>query len=458
MNKVQSWIEHYFPCPFERGGPILVILGTVSALVYVYTGIWNRDGLHNWAENLMVLIFFVSAWSQRQRLKTDLIFRLMLLAVLIPLGLYAVNLLIDYESTQRYRSLNDLIKFFLFLPLAWWIGGSRVGAARMFLLAFLGLLTALALDPNLGQNLENLWAMQRIDFDIHNAQHGALFSGLTIIYCFIIFFLHEHGALSARTRVLLLLPCLVGVAGILGTQTRATYLGLFACALIAVFLWIRRNALSRHYSYPGVKILAFLAVLTALVVGLGKDIEHGRFASDRADIQTLLTGDLNDIPFSSVGVRIHSWAESLKWIAERPVTGWGHKARVDVIEQADHFPENIRNSFGHLHNGYLEIMLAFGATGLVFVGIFWIVLLQRIRLAASSELYAFALYGSVFFLVANLFESLFFYWSGLFAMSLFFAGGYGQYLAKNLAESPAAAQTEPADVSSRTCNETTARN
>jgi hypothetical protein len=70
--------------------------------------------------------------------------------------------------------------------------------------------------------------------------------------------------------------------------------------------------------------------------------------------------------------------------------------------------------------------------GFIYVCILWGVLLKRIKLAASTDLYAFALYSSVFFLVLNLFESFIVKSSGEFAISLFMAAGYSQYLAKNL--------------------------
>ena len=74
--------------------------------------------------------------------------------------------------------------------------------------------------------------------------------------------------------------------------------------------------------------------------------------------------------------------------------------------------------------------------GFVYLCILWIVLLRRIKQAADKDLYAFALYSSVFFLVLNLFESFFVKSSGEFAFTLFMAAGYSQYLAKNLDEAP----------------------
>ena len=433
---VRAWIERYFPCPFERGGPVLVILGVSSAILYLYTSTWNRDSFRHLPENMMILTFFISAWGQRHQLKSDLIVRLMILSLLIPLCLFLVNLLIDYEAALKYRSLNDLLKLFMFLALAWWMGGSWKGARRMMIIAFLGLLTAILLDPNLTQSLNRLLAGGRVDFNIHNAQHGAFLFGLVIIYSLCSLSLKSDETHSLRTNIVLFLACLIGVMGVLGTQTRATFIGLFACGFIGILQWVRQSVFSRGRTSP-VKIFFFLFFFAVLVVGTGTEIKDGRFASAKSQIQTLLEGSLEKLPVSGgVGIRVHSWAESLKWIAKRPIIGWGRGARSDVIKHAEHFPDEIKRLFGHLHNGYLELLLGLGVIGLAFLGIFWAVLLKKIKLAASEDLYAFALYGSIFLFVLNLFESMFFYWSGVLGMSLFMAGGYSQYLAKNMAGAP----------------------
>jgi hypothetical protein len=69
MKGLHAWIEHYFPCPFERGGSVLVILGVSSALLYVYTQIWYEGKFENLPENMLVLTFLISAWGQRNQLK-----------------------------------------------------------------------------------------------------------------------------------------------------------------------------------------------------------------------------------------------------------------------------------------------------------------------------------------------------------------------------------------------------
>lgn len=433
IKELHAWIERYFPCSYERGGPVLVILGVVSALLFVYTEIWYQAKFENLPENMMVLTFLISAWGQRHLLKSDLVLKLLILAGVIPWLLFAINSLIDFDTALKYLSTKDLLKLFLFLPLAWWTGGTRAGARRMLTIAFLGLITAIVLDPHLTQSLHSLLSGNRVDFDIHNAQHGGLFFGLVVLFCLCSFTLRkQHEPDSKWVYALLFLAGLISLLGLVGTQTRATYIGLFACGLVALVQGIRHRHHFGQNRISATKSFLILAVVAGLLVWSAKDVLYDRFVQENATIQVLLTGDLDDLPFGNIGIRIHTWVEALKWIAERPVTGWGRKARIDVIKLADRFPDRIKAQFGHLHNGYLEILLGFGAVGFIYVCILWGVLLKRIKLAASTDLYAFALYSSVFFLVLNLFESFIVKSSGEFAISLFMAAGYSQYLAKNL--------------------------
>ena len=433
MTGLHAWLERYFPCPYDRGGSLLVIVGVFSALLYVYTKIGFKDELKDLPQNLMVLTFLISAWGQRQKLKSDLIFKLFVLAMVIPWLLFGINALIDYETAIRYRSTNDLLKLFLFLPLAWWIGGSREGAIRMLALAFLGLMTAVALDPDLMQSLSMLWARQRVDFGIYNAQHGGMFFALVILFCACSLGQRlQHKLALNWVSALLVFIGLVGLVALLGTKTRAAILGLFVAAFVALLLRIRQGNLFQRYHLSTMKAV-LVSVLVAGLLSWPATTLYERLAGEKTTIYAVLTGNLDEVPFVSSGIRIHSWIEALHWIAEKPVTGWGQKARTDVIQLSERFPEEIKNAgFGHLHNGYLEILLGFGVVGLVFVCILWIVLLRRIRLAASDDLYAFVFYSSILFLVMNLFESFFIYSSGEFAMAIFMAAGYCQYLAKRL--------------------------
>ena len=433
MNSLAQRLQHYFPASYDRGHPVLVTLGILSAIVWVFTEIWYDGKGEQLPENLMVVTFLVSAWGHRRRLKSDLVMKLLLVAIVLPLALFCINAAIDYDTAERYFSGKDFLKLFLFLPLAWWIGGSYTGALRMLAIAFLGLLVAIALDPNLGSSLARIWSGQRVDFNIRNAQHGALFFGVTFIFalCYAIQLLRAE----TRSRlgvIMVLLAFATSSIGLLGTQTRAAVLGLVVCCLLALGQWLWHVISRSKERIPVARMLLVVAIVIGLMGWSIKESIYPRIVADKTSIAQIFAGDLDSLPYQGIGLRVHSWVASLRWISERPLTGWGRKARVDVIRLADNFPEDVKERFGHLHNGYLEIAVGFGFPGLIFLGVYWAVLLSRTRQSAEPVLYRFVFYSSVFFLVMNVFESFFVKTSGEFAVAVFMAAGYCRYLANSL--------------------------
>jgi len=433
LKGIVNYIEGNFPSLFYRGKPCLVLWGVVSALLYTYTAIWNYGGLlHKLSQYIMVITFFISVWAYRHIVKSDFVFKLLLLSIAIPWLLFGINLLIDYEAALKYRSLNDLAKLFLFLPLAWWMGGSLNAARKMLAIAFLGLITAILLDANLSSNLISLLSGSRVDFGIHNAQHAALFFGVVYIFGMVFIFSHVNGSMPVSTKLILFLVCLVGVVGVFGARTRATYLGLLMCGFFLLLQIIRYKyyfEFKRPLNYQ--RLLATICIV-AVVIGFVREITDGRFHAQQSSIASVISGDLEEIDSNGIAIRLDAWSESLDWVRQRPVTGWGLEARSDVIRQSDKFDETIKSRLGHLHNSYLELLLAFGLIGFIFTFLLWFTILSNIRKSADGELFFFSLYGSIFVFVVSVFESFLFYWSGIFVISILMAGGYSQHLAKTL--------------------------
>lgn len=433
-TKEPLFIQQLFPCSFERGSKPLVYLGVISALVYTYSTIWYRGEFDNLPGNLMVLTFLISAWQQRHHLKTDLMILFLLLSILLPLALFIANASIDYELAYKYKSLNDFSKLFYFLPLAWWLGGSIKAAYSMYLLAFLGLLTAVLIDPQLVQTLNAVFEGQRVNFGIHNWQHDAMLFGLVFLFSLTKLFTLNRDSTNIFKFTLLSFACLFAAFGLFATQTRAAYLGLLVCMMVFLLSSIR-NRISITWSFKStIKTLAVTIVSIALISGVVTQLQKGRFVRENVDIQHLFEGKTDRLKMNSIGIRIHSWLESLDWIAERPVIGWGRTARIDVIKSSDRFPDHIKDRIGHLHNGYLELLLGYGIIGFVFLFSLLYLLLMRIKSSSNGQLLAFTYFATIYFLVLNMFESFFFYWSGIFAFSIIMAGGYSQYLSVQLSK------------------------
>jgi O-antigen ligase len=346
------------------------------------------------------------------------------LAIVIPLILFGINLLIDYKSTIEYRSLNDLVKFFYFIPLAWWAGGSKRGAINQFTIVIFGLVTAVLLSPDLLRSLVSLFDGVRVDFGIHNAQHAALFFGITFLFGITGIVSLKRTSSSGLIEALFIFSSIIGMYGFIGANTRAAYLGLLACGLLSLTFIIGNNKHFRQRGLSYLRIAFVLVCVTKLSFGFVGELKGGRFSQEQASFESIVQGNIKDLSFSSSGIRIHSWLEAIKWIEQRPLTGWGSEARADVIKKSEIFPEEIKSRFGHLHSGYLETLLGFGLVGLVFLFYFWVGILGKIKISKKIFMYRFMLFSSLFFLVMNVFESFFYYWSGIFSMSVIIAGAY----------------------------------
>jgi len=432
MPVFQQWIDRYFPSAFDQGGPWLVSLGIIATIFYAFGKFWWPENfLRNLPESVMILTFLVSAWHYRKVLKRDWVFRLFGLSIVIPYLLFGLNYLIDAEAAQKYLVPDRLIRFFFFLPLAWWIGGSLRTGSRILLLTALGLLLAILLDPNLADSLKALGQGERVDFNLRNAQHTALYFGLVLIGCTA--FLTQQKPLNQPGSRLFLLCLLVLIAlvGLWGSQTRAAFLAMLICALVALCRYLVKHWRT-HNRKSKISLAVVLLVAVALLWLPASKVVEQRFSAEQSTLQSLTAGDLDEIPFTSTGIRIHSWFESFHWIAAKPLTGWGLSARGEVIRQAEDFPAWVKQRYSHLHNSYLELLLAYGLVGLIFFVALMVILFRRIADFATTPAGKFARYGLLYLMVMSCFESYLMMWNGIFAMAIILAPAYSLYLGKSL--------------------------
>ena len=67
----------------------------------------------------------------------------------------------------------------------------------------------------------------------------------------------------------------------------------------------------------------------------------------------LLTRIFYNLPYTSIGIRLHSWNETLKWIKQKPMLGWGENAKKEIMSKSN-FPQWVKDRYRHLHNFYLR--------------------------------------------------------------------------------------------------------
>ena len=143
--------------------------------------------------------------------------------------------------------------------------------------------------------------------------------------------------------------------------------------------------------------------------------------------QLILQERWYEVPYSSIGIRVQTWLVALERIQERPLLGWGNKARSEVIRQSTTLPDEIKREFGHLHNYFLETQLSYGLAGSLFLLCFFAYLAQAVYRAwreglLEDEWALFALGFFIYWLFINNFESYLSFNSGVFTFGLV-AGG-----------------------------------
>ncbi|WP_377517071.1 O-antigen ligase family protein [Microbulbifer taiwanensis] len=331
--------------------------------------------------------------------------------------------------------MHRLGHWFAFAAIACWLGGSTRNTLMLWLLALVSLLLA----PWVVGGGFAEWALgadgQRIDFGLHNAQHTAMLFGTALIGLLVLaprLIRTAKGFSSPAVAVaglLWLAAVAICMLAVLYSQTRAVWLGLLVAALFLCGVGLRA-AFLKYGSNSWPRLLAATALCIALLGALGArfgDIVAERLGYESDTINLVLAGNIEAAPYTSTGIRVHSWMEALSWIQERPLLGWGGKGRSLVIEHSESMPRHLKDTIGHLHNSYLDLQVNNGLLGsLLFLALLIWLLRAAVRTWRRGELpgdlLLFFLCFILYWLVTNCFESYLFFASGSYVFGLVCAG------------------------------------
>ncbi|GGY10203.1 hypothetical protein GCM10007160_41750 [Litchfieldella qijiaojingensis] len=358
---------------------------------------------------------------------------LLLAAVVVQILSWTLGYYHHPEWVTSNPQLDRLGKLFIFIGVAWWLGGSTRNTLWLWGLGLFGLLAATFVQGGgLDEWIRGLQG-RRVDFDIRNAQHTAMFFGVGSLglvalgkrCCY-------PGRLVIWRFALWLLALTVCLAGVVVTQTRAVGAA-FGAALVVMgaawWLWhVASHGLSSLFK-PVSLVVSALAVVVALGMGTWfYDATSKRIAAESQTIAHILQGEFDEMPYSTgLGLRLHTWRAAAEWIAERPLVGWGEKGRGLVIDHTDWLPDDVKERFGHLHNIFLEIWVAYGLLGLAVMGAlaFWVargVWLSWHGGVLPGDLALFATGFFVYWLIVNQFEAYSSFSTGVYVHNLILGG------------------------------------
>ena len=406
----------------------LIVVGALSTLLYALAKI-NFDGAARIFEPILILTGFWAVYRYGNGIGRSRVFWFLWLAVVLQVATWILAQSSHPEFAEPVPSLDRLAKLFIFILLAWWLAGSTRNTLCFWSVASLGVL----LSPWLSGDgfREILQGLQgaRIDFDLRNAQHTSLFFGSVLIG---LLAFHRRALMAPRFRTALRIGWLLAVAlsaiVVFITQTRGAWLALLIALLVAsagATLHFRKR-LAQHWKWL-LAALAFLALATALLTPLAADIVTNRVGYESEVVEMLLNGEVENLPYSSIGIRIHTWRAGWEFFLQHPVLGWGGNGRTLVIAHTPWLPDSVKREFGHLHNSYLELLVSYGVMGLaLYLGLLGWLARRAYRayrqhdLPADVMLFFYAFLG--FWSVINLFESYLFFWTGTFVFNVICAG------------------------------------
>lgn len=353
--------------------------------------------------------------------------------LIAALGIQSLSWVLGYfhhpEWIPDNPRLDRLGKLFMFIAFAWLLSGSTRNTLILWLSAALGFMLATFVQGHATDWLHGLNG-QRVDFDMRNAQHTAMFFGTVLLgmICFSPRMLKAgHSALMWRAVWLLL--TILCLTGLFITQTRAIWLATSFALVVVVLAWglhrfrYRQTVSGRNMTLGG----GALILLIAGSLWAANGIITNRLSAESEVIQAVMAGDLADVPYTSVGIRIQTWRAASEWIAERPLTGWSSNGRSLAVKETAWLPNFVREDFGHLHNYFLEVWVAYGALGLgLFAALaFWIgqgSWLAWRRGVLPNDMALFSLAFFVYWVIVNQFESYNSFGSGVFVFNLILAG------------------------------------
>ncbi len=402
--------------------PLAAALLSLAVIAYGALGAVEADA----AEKVRYLLLLGSVWIfvvAPKALRRSPAFWLFAAAALVSLLSWALSLLTHPQWAESSPKLDRTANWLAAIAIATALGGHLQRGLLVWGLAAVALLLAPWLS---GDGWAEIWRGlngQRVDFKLHNAEHAGLY--FSVLGLGLLALLPRAFRLRRGRGVALLIWIIAlagAITGIVITQTRSMWLG-FTAALMLLG-WLQGLRLSRHRLWRWISaVLLSLAMVPLLVVFARLDIVETRSAAEESTVQSLLSGRFGDIPFDSAGIRIHSWLEGLDWFAARPLLGWGGRGRNLVISESQWFTPEIKQTYRHLHNSYLDVAVNYGVVGLALLLLMWFWFV-RIALQAArrghlpTDLLHFFLCFMVLWAVVNFFESFVFYTSGIYVFSL----------------------------------------
>ena len=396
--------------------------------LYVYAFFWLLDiEISRIGESLMFLFFVVMLiYNKPKFMWKEPVPYVLIVWIIFQIAMYQ-------WATARFPDLAEdhineartITNVFMFMVVAWWLGGVSKNSAILLLLCATGyLFGATFQEGGLLDGSSKFFRYERMDFGYKNAQHTAVYStfvffSLVCLRARILSYIPKNYTLLIN--LLIYITIIFSIVAIVASEARATWLGLIVTVTIFTTMYIARKIKGHHKKNKlkhSRKLLAketiwFVISVTVILITLvaydAPKIINKRLQAEYDVFHMLMEGNTENLGLSSVGIRIDSWRKAIEWIKERPITGWGAQSRKALLLKSD-WSTWFKKTFRHLHNSYFEILVSYGIIGFsLFAGLFvyiWYRSWQAWKAGIiPDEIMLFAGLWSIYWLIVNFFES-----------------------------------------------------
>lgn len=429
MNTLKNLVQNQY----YQKLMFLVILG------YTFTYIPFEPIGHTF-RTILILGTVIAFISEGKAILKDPIFLFLFFSLIIPIlsWINASNVIPDVVSSAP--KLDRLARILTFFFVAYWLKASLRRIYSVWVIFILGFFLACILSPHFTNEINNAISGIRVDFGIKNAQFTSMISGTIILISLFSFPQTYNSSLSSRLKqalyILFLCSLCIATFITIASQSRQVWLALII-TIVSLPLFYTLIFGKIKYLIP-----AYLSMIIIVIIASQSTLITSRLMAESSTINAIING--NTIPMSSIGIRVNSWIEASYWIKNNPMLGASSEAIGQVIQQSKMFNSSLKANFGHLHNYYIEVLVAYGLIGFSFVVslYYWVLRSMFIYRSKNQNLTTDTInyniiYSScliMYWFIVNCFETYNSRSFGVFVQTLIFASIYTFYLHDSLKE------------------------
>ena len=416
---------------YPLGQPLIAGIGLLSLGLFLLSRFGTGALSEIKIQAVFILLFLGGVFIRKWQRRSDVVVYIILFSIALPLISFAINYYFDPEKSVQDFDVGRLFVLTGFSAMGYWIGGTLKNIYIFLIIAFIGLLFSL-FSVDVISAFSDVLHSKRVSFGL-NPNIQAMLFGLSII-AFIAFsnnfFLFRCSKpYKFLFSVIYISFFLLSLVVFFGSQSRSTTLSL---DLLLVLLIV-------HVMVKVYKGKAFIQSKGRLAILVGFSIifftasSHTMSVRGTGEEMKELSGvKLESIPMTSLGIRLNLWFESISWIKQKPLHGWGGGANKGVVQQFNLHKENNIKVF-NLHNSYIEFILSYGLAGLALIFYMFYFLNRKILKLSQIKpeyngIWYYTFYGSLFMLLNNFTDSFLFLGGGIYAMAILLAPAYTLYL------------------------------